>query len=115
MLVDISKGELIDKITILEIKLEKIKDETRLNNIRHEYDILKELEFETPYKEELRKVNTIIWDVEERLRELEKTDTFNEEFIDKARMVYVYNDDRARIKKIINLESGSDIIEEKSY
>ena len=115
MLVEISKGELIDKITILELKLDYIKDEARLANVKKEYEILKKLDFETPHRNELKQVNSILWYVEDRLRILEKEKGFNEEFITKARMVYFFNDERAVIKKKINLEAGSNIIEEKSY
>ena len=115
MLVEISKGELIDKITILELKLDYIKDEARLANVKKEYEILKELDFKTPHRNELKQVNSILWYVEDRLRILEKEKRFNEEFITKARMVYFFNDERAVIKKKINLEAGSNIIEEKSY
>jgi len=115
MLVDISKGELIDKITILEIKMERITNQERLVNVKYELDVLRQLEFETEHKPQLKKINEVIWDVEERLRKLEDLNTFDEEFIEKARMVYKFNDKRAEVKKQINLETGSDIIEEKSY
>jgi len=115
MLVDISKGELIDKITILEIKSERIEDEVKLKNINTELDILRKLEFPTTHKATLKEINEIIWDVEERVRFLEDENNFGEEFIEQARMVYKYNDERARVKRAINVESGSHIIEEKSY
>ena len=115
MLVDISKGELIDKITILEIKNEKITDVEKLKNIRHELDVLQKYEFETLLKQDLKQVNNTIWDLEDGIRNLEKVEDFGADFIDKARNIYKFNDERARIKKLINLEQGSDIIEEKSY
>lgn len=115
MLVEISKAELIDKITILEIKDERIKREERLKNVRHELDILRKLEFDTPHKEELKKVNNIIWDLEDGIRNLEKVGDFGDDFIDLARKIYKFNDERARIKKVINMEQESNIIEEKSY
>ena len=115
MLVEISKAELIDKITILEIKIEKIKNEEKLVNVRKELDILQKLEFETNLKKDLKHVNALLWEVEDRLRILEKEKNFNYEFITKARMVYMLNDMRADIKKTINLETQSNIIEEKSY
>lgn len=115
MLVEISKAELIDKITILEIKMDKIKNEERLVNVKKELDILRELEFETSLKKDLKQVNDLLWEVEDRLRILEKDKKFNHEFITKARMVYILNDMRADIKKTINLETQSNIIEEKSY
>ena len=115
MLVEISKAELIDKITILEIKEERIKDFEKLVNVRTELNILRELEFPTHMKCELKHVNNTIWELEDRIRILEKNGEFNDEFIDKARNIYKYNDERARIKKEINLNHNSNIIEEKSY
>ncbi len=115
MLVNISKGELIDKITILEIKNEKITDEDKLRNVRHELETIGKLEFPTPLKERLMDVNRELWDVEDDLRALEKLGKFDEEFIEKARSVYKINDERSRLKKSINIDEGSELIEEKSY
>ena len=115
VLVEISKGELIDKITILEIKDARITEEDKLANVRTELDALCALEFHTEHKGALKHVNEIIWDVEERLRHLETLEDFGEEFVEKARMVYKFNDERARIKKEINIASGSNLVEEKSY
>jgi hypothetical protein len=115
MLVEISKGELIDKITILEIKNEKIVDPEKLKNVRHELDTIRKLEFPTPIKEKLMEVNRRLWDVEDDLRLLEKEGKFDDEFIEKARSVYKLNDERSRLKKTINVEEGSNIVEEKSH
>ena len=115
MLVEISKAELIDKITILEIKVERIKDQEKLKNIYRELNILRELEFPTHLKKELKYVNNTIWDLEDRIRILEKNSEFGDEFVDKARNIYKFNDERARIKKEINMSHNSNIIEEKSY
>ena len=115
MRIEVTKGELIDKITILEIKDERITDENKLRNIRRELDTLLKYEFETPYKKDLKFVNNVLWDLEDGIRKCEADGNFGEEFIDKARNIYKYNDERSRIKKMINLEHGSDIIEEKSY
>jgi len=115
MLVNISKGELIDKITILEIKNEKITDEDKLRNVRHELETIRKLEFPTPIKERLMDVNRQLWDVEDDLRDLEKLRKFDSEFIEKARSVYKLNDERSRLKRIINVDEGSDIVEEKSH
>lgn len=115
MRIEVSEGELIDKITILEIKDERLTDETKLKNIQRELDTLRKYEFETPHKEDLKYVNNVIWDLEDSIRIYEDEGNFGEEFIDKARNIYKYNDERARIKKKINLDQGSDIIEEKSY
>ena len=115
MLVEISKGELIDKITILEIKDEKITEPEKLKNVRHELDTIRKLEFPTPIKEKLMEVNRKLWDVEDDLRLLEKKGKFDDEFIEKARSVYKLNDERSRLKKTINIEQGSNFVEEKSY
>jgi histidyl-tRNA synthetase len=115
MLVEISKGELIDKITILEIKDEKITDPEKLKNVRHELETIRKLEFPTPVKEKLMEVNRKLWDVEDDLRLLEKKGKFDDEFIEKARSVYKLNDERSRLKKTINIEQGSNFVEEKSY
>lgn len=115
MLTEISKGELIDKITILEIKSERIKDPEKLKNVNNELEILRKLEFPTPVKEKLKYTNTLLWDIEDRLRELETSKNFSDEFIENARNVYKLNDERSRLKKSINLNHDSNIIEEKSY
>jgi hypothetical protein len=115
MLVQISKGELIDKITILEIKDDKITDPEKLKNVRHELETIRKLEFPTPVKEKLVDVNRKLWDVEDDLRLLEKKGKFDDEFVQKARSVYKLNDERSRLKKIINIEEGSNIVEEKSH
>lgn len=116
MKVDISKGELIDKITILEIKTERIKDKNKLINIRCELDILKELEFHTKHKSSMKDVNRRIWDCEESIRKMSKSSFFHtNDFITCAKNIHTYNDERARIKKLINIETGSEIIEEKSF
>ena len=119
VLAPVSVGELVDKITILQIKVEKIADTYALVNILNELVQLKKIQV-TPEPRaenitELRKVNEELWEVEDRLRVLEKLKEFDEEFIALARSVYILNDKRARIKREINLFSGSDIIEEKSY
>ena len=115
MLVQISKGELIDKITILEIKDDKITDPEKLKNVRHELETIRKLEFPTPVKEKLIDVNRKLCDVEDDLRLLEKKGKFDDEFVQKARSVYKLNDERSRLKKIINIEEGSNIVEEKSH
>ena len=115
MRIEVSKGELIDKITILEIKVDRVRDEEKLRNIRHELDVLQKYEFETPHKKDLKQVNNTLWDLEDGIRKLEGMNDFGADFIDKARNIYKFNDERARIKKLINLEQGSDIVEEKSY
>lgn len=116
----ISVGELIDKITILEIKLEKIKNENALVNIRNEHEKLTELEkIFLPklgnFKNKMRHVNEEIWNIEDGVRECERNKNFDETFIELARSVYFKNDERARVKREINNLFNSDIVEEKSY
>ena len=78
-------------------------------------DVLLKYEFETSHKQDLKHVNNTLWEVEDDLREFEKLGKFDDEFVQKARSVYKLNDERSRIKKMINTEHGSDIVEEKSY
>ena len=122
MKVDISKGELIDKITILEIKMDRIKDENKLKNIKNELDILYKLEFDTQHKGPMKDVNVKIWDCEELIRKMSKENPLYQtdiqirhEFIKCATNIHIFNDERARIKKLINVETGSEIVEEKSF
>lgn len=115
MRIEVSHGELIDKITILEIKDERVKDEEKLKNIRHELDVLLKYEFETSHKQDLKHVNNTLWDLEDGIRKLDRENDFGSKFIDMARNIYKVNDERSRIKKLINIEHDSDIVEEKSY
>lgn len=115
MKVDIPNGELIDKITILEIKMDRISDKSRLVNILKELSILSNLEFHTPHKYDLKRINEDIWDCEDKIRELTKQESYGESFIECAKQIHILNDERARIKKKINIETLSDIVEEKSY
>jgi predicted nuclease with TOPRIM domain len=120
MKVEISNGELLDKISILQIKLERISDESKLKNIQAEYTELTEigaklLEDEQTLYMKLKAVNQTLWDIEDRIRIKEKEKIFDQEFVDLARSVYITNDKRADIKKEINILSGSYLIEEKSY
>jgi protein subunit release factor A len=121
MKVEVSNGEIVDKISILLIKMEKMKDSNKINNVDKE---LKQL---LPYLDEiginvedelfkkLKKMNLKLWDIEDKLRKLESQKKFNGEFIELARQVYYTNDLRAIIKKEININTGSELIEEKSY
>jgi len=115
MFVEVSKGELIDKITILEIKSEKITDPEKLKNVRYELETLRKSEFPTLIKKDLVDINRQLWEVEDDLRALEKVGKFDDEFVQKARSVYKLNDERSRLKKNINIEEGSRVIEEKSH
>ena len=121
--VTLSVGELIDKITILQIKNKFIKNKDQLKNINNELSILEPLlkknKLNTPeinqLLSELYKVNMELWEIEDKIREKERKSDFKDEFITLARSVYITNDKRAKIKKNINLISGSQLIEEKSY
>ena len=121
--IPVSPGELVDKITILEIKAERITDAEKLRNVRTELDLLVQA-WETasvdadeilPLKEVLKGINQALWDIEDRIRVKESRQEFDQEFIDLARSVYVQNDQRAAAKKQINVLLGSRIKEEKSY
>ena len=121
--VDIAPGELIDKLTILEIKLEKIKDERKLANIRSEYaDLMRvfrssivETSRLTTLIAELKRINATLWEIEDDIRDQERAGTFGQAFVDLARSVYRTNDLRAATKREINELLNSAIIEEKSY
>ena len=119
----ISFGEFLDKLTILEIKSERIKDSQKLQNIKNELNIVKELWQKNSASNidisselsALKKVNEKLWGIEDAIRDKERQQAFDQEFIDLARSVYFENDDRASIKREINVKLGSDLIEEKSY
>ena len=123
ILVPVSPGELVDKITILRIKAERITDPQKLHNVRVELDALESTwrhcgaPIGTVADDEaaLQKVNEALWDIEDRIRDKERDRLFDAEFIELARAVYVTNDERAAIKKRINLALGSRLVEEKSY
>jgi len=120
--VPISPGELLDKITILEIKSENIDDQEKLSNVKIELQLLSDIWANTSpgsdleeLKQELKNNNNALWDIEDKIRIKESNQEFDQEFIDLARSVYVQNDKRANTKKKINLKLGSMIVEEKSY
>jgi hypothetical protein len=120
MKIEVSNGEIIDKLTILEIKLERIKDEAKRLNLLKEYTILSEaaksiLPKDHELYKELYKVNTSLWEIEDTIRDLERKKDFGQKFIETARSVYFSNDKRSEIKKLINQQTGSNLIEEKSY
>lgn len=122
-MVEIAPGELIDKITILEIKLDEIRDEAKLANIRHELAILTDvLRREVAPTDDLarltadlKSVNAELWRIEDNIRDQERAKTFGAEFVALARSVYRTNDRRAALKRQINELLSSKIIEEKSY
>ena len=124
MKVEISNGELIDKITILEIKLIEIEDKDKLINIQKEFDILNPLVEELFEKYdgqlqnhylELAKINGELWDIEDWIRDCEREKRFDKEFVELARSVYITNDKRCEVKKLINILTSSGLVEEKSY
>jgi len=122
ILVPVSPGELLDKITILRIKSARIADPAKLANVRPELELLektwREACGEADVAEDeraLQAVNERLWDIEDRIREKEAARSFDEVFIELARAVYIENDRRAALKKRVNLALGSRLVEEKSY
>jgi len=120
MKIEVSNGEIIDKLTILQIKLAKIKDETKLANLKKEYDELIKTAGSVLSQDDLLfralyKVNSELWDIEDRIRDFERRKDFGKDFIETARSVYFKNDRRTEIKREINLKTGSGLTEEKSY
>ncbi|NZA27523.1 hypothetical protein H0E84_14130 [Luteimonas sp. SJ-92] len=121
--VPVSFGELLDKIAILQIKSERIRDEGKLANVRRELSALETTWMAHPaaghdiarLRAELKTVNERLWEIEDDIRLKEKAQAFDDEFVRLARSVYFENDERARIKKEINLALGSSYVEEKSY
>jgi len=125
MKIKVSNGELIDKLTILEIKMSKITDLDKLNNIRNEWELLSPkvdkvysnvtVEGLADLQQDLYNVNLTLWNIEDQIRECERNESFGEDFIELARSVYYQNDERSQIKKEINILTCSSIVEEKSY
>ena len=123
ILAEISAGELIDKITILEIKKEKISNKEKLVEVNKELNSLNETlkkSINDPgniinFKNDLKNINLKLWDIEDGKRSAEKNNKFDEKFIELARSVYKFNDERAKIKLAINNALGSNIKEVKSY
>lgn len=120
MKIEVSNGEIIDKLTILQIKRERMEDAKKLENVNREYDILSAVSeeiiaAEDPLYKALYEINCQLWEIEDRIRELEDAQDFGDEFIQTARAVYVTNDKRAELKKEINIKTLSLLHEEKSY
>lgn len=123
LLTPVSPGELLDKLTILDIKSERIKDSAKLINVERERELLEQVwrdsGLETEVVRELRSrlkaVNETLWVIEDDIRDEERSGRFGARFVELARAVYVTNDERAAIKKSINQVLGSEIVEEKSY
>jgi len=120
MKIEVSNGEIVDKLTIIEIKLERIKDEAKLVNLRKEYEVLNEavkqiIDKEDALYKQLYDINCQLWDIEDRCRDYEREKNFGDGFIQTTRSVYMTNDKRSDVKKEINIKTGSGLIEEKSY
>jgi len=121
--VPVSPGEVLDKITILEIKSERISDPDKVANVRRELELLdstwrqsvEQDETVNRIHTELKTINEALWEIEDDIRDKERAREFDERFIELARSVYVTNDQRANAKKELNVYLGSEIVEEKSY
>jgi hypothetical protein len=120
MKIELSNGEIIDKLTIIEIKLERIRDKGKLLNLQKEYNELSKASSsimstsDALYKA-LYEVNCELWDIEDHIRDLERKKDFGKDFISTARAVYIRNDRRSELKREINIKTSSGLIEEKSY
>jgi len=121
--VPVSPGEVLDKITILEIKSERMVDPDKLANVRRELELLQDTWQQTVDNDEtvrgihakLKSINENLWEIEDDIRDKERAREFDKRFIELARSVYVTNDQRANAKKELNVYLGSEIVEEKSY
>ena len=121
--VDVSVGEFLDKVTILEIKSERIKDPAKLENVNKELKLMQDIWAKSEFAKadisdemtRLKAINEKLWKIEDDIRDKERARRFDQGFIDLARAVYYENDVRADIKKELNLKLGSGLIEEKSY
>lgn len=120
MKIEVSNGEIIDKLTIIQIKLERIKDQSKLVNLQKEYDELIKISSsiistDDPLYKSLYLINCELWDIEDHIRDLERSKDFGADFVTTARAVYFKNDKRSEIKREINIKTSSGLIEEKSY
>jgi hypothetical protein len=120
MKIEVPNGDIIDKLTIIQIKLERIKDKAKLANLKKDYDELIKvsssiLSTSDPLYVQLYQVNSELWDIENRIRDLERNKDFGSDFISTARSVYIKNDKRSELKREINIRTSSGLIEEKSY
>jgi len=120
MKIEVSNGEIIDRLTIIRIKLERIKDEAKLKNLQKEYEELlaaaaSVIRQDNPLYKALYEVNLDLWDIEDHIRDLERRKEFGDEFVSTARSVYFKNDRRAHLKREISIKTSSGLIEEKSY
>jgi hypothetical protein len=121
-MVPVSWGEVIDKITILEIKVARLTDNAARANVSKELDLLREIAGPAMARRDLsalvarlKHLNETLWDIEDRIRDYERAQNFDSAFIDLARLVYRTNDERGRLKREINRTLGSGLVEEKSY
>ena len=120
MQIEVSNGEIADKLTIIEIKLERIKDKSKLANLQKEYDILNDavssiIDKKNQLYLDLLDINNQLWDIEDHIRDLEREKKFDDDFVQTARSVYFINDRRSDVKRRINELTGSNLTEEKSY
>ena len=120
MKIEVSNGEIIDKLTIIRIKLERIKDKAKIVNLKKEYDELitassSIINTADPLYIALYQVNCELWDIEDLIRDMERKKEFGGDFIETARAVYFKNDKRSELKREINIKTSSGLIEEKSY
>lgn len=123
VMIPVSWGELFDKLTILQIKVQRMRDPAKINNVRKELtELEKVLHTAEPLAagvieamDELRVANSKLWEIEDEIRDCERAKRFDDEFVQLARAVYYTNDERAALKKRINLLMGSELVEEKSY
>lgn len=120
MQIEVSNGEIVDKLTIIEIKLKHIENPDKRKNLQMEYEVLdnavaKIIEKNHALYQELLKINQELWDIEDLIRDLERSKDFGDQFIQTARAVYFINDRRSEVKRKINDLTGSNLIEEKSY
>ena len=121
--IPVSPGEVLDKITILEIKSERMSDPEKVANVKVELALLQETWADSvsedsviiAWRAQLKEINQALWKIEDDIRDKERTGEFDERFIELARSVYFTNDRRAKIKRDLNLHLGSAIVEEKSY
>ena len=121
MKIEVSPGELVDKVSILAIKLEKMQNPAKLANVRKEYDILRkcmlsaDISETSPEYRQLVDINRKLWEIEDKIRRKEAAKQFDGEFVELARSVYFTNDERASVKRKINERCGSELTEEKEY
>ena len=128
MKIEVSNGEIVDKLTILAIKLEQIKDEAKLKNVQTEYDVLAPIVHNMydalnendqdkmkGFHKDLQNIIQTLWNIEDHIRVHESKKDFEDDFVELARSVYFTNDERAEVKKSINMLTGSLLVEEKSY